>query len=229
MTKLVEKTNPWMTEEVLQSSNNRLPEFRKRNICSFFAKQKHEIMPNAYGQESQQYSGSNYFNVLPVSGRTWIIKRDFIDFLLTSKQLMQFQFLGRDEKSRLVDALRSNNKDVETLKMYGDSYVENFPKPLKRFALASGAKINPADLKEQKEKEYIEKQARLFEASKEDLLRNYKGKYILFEDGTVLDFGDSRREVAMRAYRKNGMRTLFIEQVLPEPETLSPVWTPFFE
>lgn len=79
---------------------------------------------------------------------------------------------------------------------------------------------------QQSESEYMTNNRLLFEANKAELLKSYKGKYILYEDGKVVDKGDSRAEVAMRAYRKSGMRELFIELVTNKPLTRS-VFTPF--
>lgn len=72
---------------------------------------------------------------------------------------------------------------------------------------------------EEHEKAYIERQAQMFEACKEKLVEEYEGNYVLFEDGTILDSGKTRVELAMRAYQKYGMRPLFIEKVVSEPES----------
>jgi hypothetical protein len=80
---------------------------------------------------------------------------------------------------------------------------------------------------EKQVKEYIDKQSRLFQKNKQDLIRIYDGKYILFEDGAVLDTGNSRAELAMRAYQKHGMKPLFIEKVTSATEIIPSVWTPF--
>lgn len=46
-----------------------------------------------------------------------------------------------------------------------------------------------------------------------DAIRQYDGKYILFEDDCIADSGESRVEVAMKAYQNGGMRPLFIEKI----------------
>jgi hypothetical protein len=218
MTKLVEN-NPWLTEELLESQNGLPSELVEKKPSVFFVKQKHDTSNVVYGEDLQHCPAHKQLSDSAISGSL-----EFIDFLLTDDQLRQSQSLSREMKSRLVEALRSSSKNIETLKYY----VGTFPKPPKRFALAYIDQIKTVDLKQQKEKEYIENQSRLFdEAIKERILIKYEGKYILFENGNVLDSGDSRAEVAMRAYEKNGMKTLFIEQVLPEPRTLAAVWTPF--
>jgi len=74
---------------------------------------------------------------------------------------------------------------------------------------------------------YLDQQAKLFDSVKKKLLKEYQGKYVLFENGIVIDSGDSRVEVAMRAYQKEGMKTLFIEKVVSEAEPVPSVWTPF--
>lgn len=77
------------------------------------------------------------------------------------------------------------------------------------------------------ETDYINQQAQQFDACKDKLLERYDGLYVLFEDGEVLDSGDNRAQIAMRAYQKGGMRPLFIEKVTREPEPIRSVWTPF--
>jgi hypothetical protein len=218
MSKLVEN-NPWLTEELLESPNGLPSELAERKPSVFFVKQKHDTSNVIYGEDSQHCLAHKQFRDSAISDSL-----EFIDFLLTDVQLRQSQSLSREMKSRLVEALRSSSKNIETLKYY----VGTFPKPPKRFALAYIDQIKTVDLKQQEEKEYIENQSRLFdEAIKEKILIKYEGKYILFENGNVLDSGDSRAEVAMRAYEKHGMKTLFIEQVLSGPRTLAAVWTPF--
>jgi hypothetical protein len=104
----------------------------------------------------------------------------------------------------------------ETLKFY----IERFgPKSIEtRIDESFNAFKKPKNNQEvdstQQEAEYLNKQAQLFEASKQQLIEKYSGKYILFEDGKVLDVGESRAEVAMRAYEQDGMRPLFIKQVI---------------
>lgn len=63
-------------------------------------------------------------------------------------------------------------------------------------------------------KEYIQEQSRIFEEHREQLLEQYSGKYVLFENGEVLDSGDSHEEVSIRAHRI-GKTPIFIKQVMP--------------
>lgn len=72
---------------------------------------------------------------------------------------------------------------------------------------------------------YIESQAKQFDEAKEELLKLYKGKYILFEDGKVLAVGESRASIATLVYKTKGMRPLFIEKVSSEPSKRF-IWTP---
>ncbi|MGK7924962.1 MAG: DUF5678 domain-containing protein [Spirulina sp.] len=78
--------------------------------------------------------------------------------------------------------------------------------------------------------EYIEKQAQLFEENKEELLKKYNGQYVLFENNNILDFGNNRIDLAIRAYQKFGMKQLFIEKVVSassKSEIAGNIWTPF--
>lgn len=95
----------------------------------------------------------------------------------------------------------------------------------------SPSKVSPMRVEEDvytcdEEKDYIERQASLFDEMKEELLNQYEGKYVLFEDNQVLDVGEDPVTLAMCAYRKDGMRPLFIEKVSAKPERLGAVWTP---
>ncbi|HAG82513.1 MAG TPA: hypothetical protein DCL61_15455 [Cyanobacteria bacterium UBA12227] len=73
---------------------------------------------------------------------------------------------------------------------------------------------------------YIEKQAKLFDQVKHELLDHYEDKYVLFENGNVLDFDEDREKLAMRSYEKYGMKPLFIEKVSRD-EFTPEIWTPF--
>lgn len=119
---------------------------------------------------------------------------------------------------------------IEFLKAYQAhiKHLRAISKPRKRFTLAAVEKVEIDDLQQEgQEKAYIEKQAQLFEACKEKLVEEYEDNYVLFEDGTILDSGKTRVELAMRAYQKHGMKPLFIERVVSKPESLAAVWTPF--
>jgi hypothetical protein len=74
---------------------------------------------------------------------------------------------------------------------------------------------------------YIDRQAALFEQHKPELLQQYEGKYVVFEDGKVLAAGDNRALLAVEQYRQGGMRPLFIEKVTLVPEPPAQLWTPF--
>ena len=68
-------------------------------------------------------------------------------------------------------------------------------------------------------KKYIECQAELFEKDKKELLKIYEGKFVLYENGKVLDEGESRIEIVKRAYKKSGeVKPLFIAKVSCEEE-----------
>lgn len=79
----------------------------------------------------------------------------------------------------------------------------------------------------EKAKSYIDEQAKLFADVLPELLNAYEGKYVLFHNGEVLDVGNSRAEIAMRAYNKKGtVVPLFIEKVLsnsPKHYALTPL------
>ena len=75
---------------------------------------------------------------------------------------------------------------------------------------------------------WLEKQSELYYSVLPKLLEEYEGKFIRFEDGDVLDVGDSIVELAKRAYEKEGMRVLYLTQVLKDDDTMVPtMWTPF--
>ena len=71
---------------------------------------------------------------------------------------------------------------------------------------------------------YIEKQARLFEQHRDKLIAQYLGKYVLFEDGAVIDCGEDKITLTKAAYKKGGSRPLFIKKVVKETPKPT-VWT----
>jgi hypothetical protein len=75
--------------------------------------------------------------------------------------------------------------------------------------------IEPARL------EYFEKQHALYEEAKHSLLAQYRGQFIAFEDGHVLDFDPNERELARRVYQTHDYRDLLILQVLEREPQLS--------
>jgi|GEM_PF-6711711 len=79
-----------------------------------------------------------------------------------------------------------------------------------------------ANLEEQR---YLEQQAILFEHHKMELLPDYQGLYILFENGQVLDSDRDEAALIQRAYQTMGMRPLLVKQVLLEEPKLT-LWTP---
>jgi hypothetical protein len=74
--------------------------------------------------------------------------------------------------------------------------------------------------------EYIEYQAQLFDQKRSDLLKQYDGKFVWFENGEVLDADQDQAALVIRAYSKIGPRPLLIKKVLAEdPKPV--VRTPF--
>lgn len=73
---------------------------------------------------------------------------------------------------------------------------------------------------------YMEQQAALYEAQREQLLQTHAGQYVLFEDGKVLDADTDFETLILRTFLENGYRDVFIQQV--GAETVMPtVRTPF--
>lgn len=100
-------------------------------------------------------------------------------------------------------------------------YSKDFPLEQRRKNLANR---NPASHKMSanlSEGQYVEQQSKLFAKDKKELLKIYEGKFVLYENGKVLDEGDSRIEIVKRAYKKFGkVKPLFIEKVSTEQETV---------
>jgi GAF domain-containing protein len=67
-------------------------------------------------------------------------------------------------------------------------------------------------------REYIEEQANLFREKIAEFLSNpeYLGKYVIFENGEVIDKDYNKLELLKRAYEKTGPRPVFIEKVSQE-------------
>ena len=73
---------------------------------------------------------------------------------------------------------------------------------------------------------YMDRQAALYTAQKEQLLQDYSGLYIHFEEGRVLDSDPSLENLVLRAFEASGSRDLFIKKV--EEHSATPtVRTPF--
>jgi hypothetical protein len=194
--------------------------FLKSQDANFSPTYREKLQKNVIGQSSE------ISTVIDQLEEWTSPKPKLIDFLLTNEQLRQSRHWGQVQMVRLfVESVPlSEEVIIDALKTYTRTYLRSLAKPQKRFTLAS---LEKGDLQQDQEKAYIEKQAQLFEACQMDLLEKYKDSYVLFENGNVLDFGESRSELAMRAYEKYGMKPLFIEKVVSESEPLPAVWTPF--
>ncbi len=68
---------------------------------------------------------------------------------------------------------------------------------------------------------YMEHQSQLFTQKKDDLLRQYAGLYVLFEDGQVLDADKDESALVLRAYDIKGLKPLFVKKVVPVEPRLS--------
>jgi hypothetical protein len=62
---------------------------------------------------------------------------------------------------------------------------------------------------------YMEHQAQLFDQHRAELLQQYPGQFVWFEGGQVLDADDNEADLVTRIYSKIGVRSIFIEKVLP--------------
>jgi len=73
--------------------------------------------------------------------------------------------------------------------------------------------------------DYMRKQSQLFSEKWSEIVVNFCNKYILFENGEVLDSDEDRDALINRAWEKTGPRTIFTEFVsLTDPKTMD---TPF--
>ncbi len=67
--------------------------------------------------------------------------------------------------------------------------------------------------------EYLLHQQQLYQAAKSQLLSQYQGQYIAFENGLVLDSDLDDRQLMQRLYTQYGHRDIFVEYVCdPEPQ-----------
>jgi Family of unknown function (DUF5678) len=67
--------------------------------------------------------------------------------------------------------------------------------------------------------EYLLNQQHLYQAAKSELLKQYEGQYIAFENGVILDSDLDDRQLMPRLYAKYGHRDILIEYVCdPEPQ-----------
>jgi hypothetical protein len=63
---------------------------------------------------------------------------------------------------------------------------------------------------------YLERQQALFDAAKLELLQRYRGQYVAFEDGQVLDHDSDDRAMADRVYQTYGYRDILMQWVTEE-------------
>ena len=68
---------------------------------------------------------------------------------------------------------------------------------------------------------YMEQQAEIFNQKKPELLNQYLGKYILFENGKIIDADNNESALAQRTIAKNGLKPMFIKKVVTEEPKLS--------
>lgn len=64
-------------------------------------------------------------------------------------------------------------------------------------------------------RKYLDTQAELFEKYRAKLLKQYAGKFVLFEDGVVLAYSSDFLELASSVRKKYKDRPIFIAQVTP--------------
>ena len=69
--------------------------------------------------------------------------------------------------------------------------------------------------------EYLDRQKKLYQSIKPELVDRYLGEFIAFEDGRVLDHDLNERSLIERVYRDYGYRDLLIKQVWLEEPHLS--------
>jgi Family of unknown function (DUF5678) len=67
--------------------------------------------------------------------------------------------------------------------------------------------------------QYLLHQQHLYQAAKPELLGQYEGQYIAFENGNILDSDRDDRQLMPRLYAKYGHRDILVEYVCdPEPQ-----------
>ena len=81
-------------------------------------------------------------------------------------------------------------------------------------------KVTPHQL-EPARLQYFEIQKALYETAKPQLIEQYLGEFIAFEDGRVLDHDLSEQKLVKRVYQHYGYRDLLIKQVWLEEPHLS--------
>ncbi len=68
---------------------------------------------------------------------------------------------------------------------------------------------------------YMEYQSQIFTQKKDDLLCQYAGLYVLFEDGQVLDADKDEATLVLRTYAARGLKPLFVKKIVPVEPRLS--------
>jgi hypothetical protein len=67
--------------------------------------------------------------------------------------------------------------------------------------------------------EYLLHQQHLYQVAKLELIQQYEGQYIAFENGVILDSDRDDRQLMRRLYAKYGHRDILVEYVCePEPQ-----------
>jgi hypothetical protein len=77
------------------------------------------------------------------------------------------------------------------------------------------------------EENYIEKQDIHYQSMKSELLDEYEGKYIFFEDGQVKGSSDNEGELIALVYEKYGIKDMLIKHVVREKQPPQQIYTPF--
>jgi hypothetical protein len=67
---------------------------------------------------------------------------------------------------------------------------------------------------------YLDRQEALFDTAKPQLLNQYPGEFVAFEDGIVLDHDASEPALAQRVFAQRPTQDLLIRQVLVQEPTL---------
>jgi hypothetical protein len=136
---------------------------------------------------------------------------------------------GRDESFLCQKIAASRPLKRRVLPRRESDRLYNLSDSSKKNETKLGETLREFDVRNQRSvnDNYLNRQAELFQNAKHELLKDYEGKYVLFEDDVVLDSGSTRAEVAARAYADGGMRVLFIEKVSLVSYPTPSVWTPF--
>ena len=68
---------------------------------------------------------------------------------------------------------------------------------------------------------YIQRQTKLYEQQKQELIKKYADMYIIFEDGKVVDSDKDEAALVLRAYAKTEPKHLFVKKVVLQEPTLT--------